>query len=103
MPIIVDASVWGSILVGTTGREPLAPTVETQMRDFTELIGIAIANARSRERPRRLAEQQAALRRVATLVAEAAPPGEIFAAVVDEVASILGLCSPRRRRRRAWC
>jgi hypothetical protein len=32
-----------------------------------------------------LAEEQAALRRVATLVAQATPPEEVFAAVVEEV------------------
>ncbi len=93
VPIIVDASVWGSIVVATSGSEPLPATVETQMRDFTELIGIAIANAQSRERPRRLAEQQAALRRVATLVAEGAPAGDVFASVATEVARILDVSS----------
>ena len=33
----------------------------------------------------RLAEEQAALRRVATLVARGAPPEEVFAAVAEEV------------------
>jgi GAF domain-containing protein len=36
-----------------------------------------------------LAEEQAALRRVATLVAQATPPGEVFAAVVEEVGRLL--------------
>jgi hypothetical protein len=34
------------------------------------------------------AEEQAALRRVATLVAQAAPPAEIFSAVSNEVATL---------------
>src|SRR5690348_16008495 len=38
----------------------------------------------------RLAEEQAALRRVATLVADGASPDEVFAAVGDEVARTLG-------------
>ena len=38
---------------------------------------------------RRIADEQAALRRVATLVARAAPPGEVFAAVAEEVARLL--------------
>jgi signal transduction histidine kinase len=37
-----------------------------------------------------LAEEQAALRRVATLVAHRAPPAEVFAAVAEEVAALLG-------------
>ena len=38
----------------------------------------------------RLAEEQAALRRVATLVARGAPPEEVFAAVTEEVGRLLG-------------
>jgi signal transduction histidine kinase len=38
----------------------------------------------------RIAEEQAALRRVATLVARASPPDEVFAAVTEEVARLLG-------------
>jgi len=45
----------------------------------------------SREELRVLAEQQAALRRVATLVAEASRPAEVFAAVAEELAAQLGL------------
>jgi len=93
VPIIVDASVWGVICVATPGGEELPATVEMAMRDFTELIGIAVANAQSRERPRRLAEQQAALRRVATLVAEGAPASDVFTAVATEVARILDVSS----------
>jgi GAF domain-containing protein len=36
-----------------------------------------------------LAEEQAALRRVATLVAQAAPPEQVFAAVAEEVGGLL--------------
>ncbi len=36
-----------------------------------------------------LAEEQAALRRVATLVARATPPEEVFAAVAEEVGQLL--------------
>jgi len=42
-------------------------------------------------RLRQLAEEQAALRRVATLVARATPPEEVFAAVVEEVGQLLGV------------
>ena len=40
---------------------------------------------------RRLAEEQAALRRVATLVASGAPSAEVFSAVAQEVAQVLRL------------
>ena len=39
---------------------------------------------------RGFAEEQAALRRVATLVARAAPPEEVFAAVTEEAGRLLG-------------
>ncbi|HEV7791203.1 MAG TPA: hypothetical protein VGP05_19515, partial [Pseudonocardia sp.] len=43
----------------------------------------------TREELRVLADEQAALRRVATLVARGVPPGEVFAAVAQEVGSVL--------------
>ena len=49
--------------------EPLPPDTERRLVEFTELVATAIANAASREELTMLAEEQAALRRVATLVA----------------------------------
>src|SRR5437879_1428436 len=43
-----------------------------------------------RTRLRQLADQQAALRRVATLVARAARPAEVFTAVADELGQLIG-------------
>ena len=45
----------------------------------------------SRDELRVLADEQAALRRVATLVARETPPDEVFAAVVREVGEVLGV------------
>ncbi|HEX3512693.1 MAG TPA: GAF domain-containing protein [Trebonia sp.] len=42
-------------------------------------------------RPRQLADEQAALRRVATLVAAAARPAEVFGAVADELSELIGV------------
>jgi signal transduction histidine kinase len=44
----------------------------------------------SRDQPGRLADEQAALRRVATLAARGAPAAEVFAAVAEEVGQLLG-------------
>jgi GAF domain-containing protein len=93
MPIIVDGQVWGMSCVGTKGTEPLAAGIEAELHDFTELVAIAISNAESRDRLRRLAVQQASLRRVATRVAEGAAPAELFSAVGEEVARVLGVTS----------
>jgi len=45
----------------------------------------------SRDELRMLAEQQAALRRIATLVAQAVAPAELFSAVAEELARCLGV------------
>jgi signal transduction histidine kinase len=54
-------------------------------------VATGISKAQAHDDLRRLADEQAALSRVATLVAEAAPPSNIFAAVTEEVSRILEL------------
>jgi signal transduction histidine kinase len=54
-----------------------------------EAGALATANAAGREELRVLAEEQAALRRVATLVARGLPPAEVFAAVAEEVGHVI--------------
>jgi signal transduction histidine kinase len=93
VPIVVDGRVWGMSCVGTKDHKPLPDGIEAQLHDFTELVAIAIANAESRDRLRRLAVQQASLRRVATRVAEGAAPDELFSAVAQEVARLLDVSS----------
>jgi GAF domain-containing protein len=88
-PIIVESRVWGMIGVGSSRMQLLPPDTEARLASFTELVATAIGNAESRGELARLAEQQAALRRVATLVARGTPPEEVFAAVVDEVGQLL--------------
>ncbi|HEV2784955.1 MAG TPA: GAF domain-containing protein [Solirubrobacteraceae bacterium] len=90
-PIIVDGTVWGVMATGATDRERLPPNVEDRLAAFTELVATAVSNTQAREDLRRLADEQASLRRVATLVARGAPPAEVFAAVVSEVAQNLDL------------
>jgi signal transduction histidine kinase len=89
-PIIVEGRLWGVIAAGSTLEQPLPPDTEARLASFTELVATAIANAESRAALTRLAEEQAALRRVATLVAQGVPPVEIFSAVSDEVAGLFG-------------
>jgi hypothetical protein len=62
---------------------------EARLASFAELLPTAIANAESRVGLTRLAEEQAALRRVATLVARGVPPEELFAAVAEEIVKVL--------------
>jgi signal transduction histidine kinase/uncharacterized protein YoaH (UPF0181 family) len=88
-PIIVDGRVWGVISTSSPDA-PLPDNVEDDLGEFTELVATAIANSQAHEELTRLAEEQAALRRVATLVAAGAPPAEVFEAVSAEVAALLG-------------
>jgi signal transduction histidine kinase len=90
-PVIVEGSLWGVIFVGSTLEQPLPPDTETRLASFTELVATAIANTESRAALARLAEEQAALRRVAVLVARATPPQEVFAAVAEEVGRLLAV------------
>jgi signal transduction histidine kinase len=97
-PIIVGGRLWGAMVVLSPRSEPLPGDTESRLADFTELVATAIANAQSRaeltaseERARELAEEQAALRRVATLVARESSPEEIFAAVAEEVGRIVNV------------
>jgi signal transduction histidine kinase len=64
---------------------------EARLTQFTELLATAVANAESRAGLARLAEEQAALRRVATLVARGAVSEELFAAVASEVGGLLSV------------
>jgi signal transduction histidine kinase len=88
-PITVDGRVWGVVVAGTRGAQPLPEDSETRLADFTELLAASVANAESRAGLARLAEEQAALGRVATLVARGMPPKEMFAAVTEEVGQLL--------------
>ncbi|MDX6411891.1 MAG: hypothetical protein QOE91_1407, partial [Gaiellaceae bacterium] len=89
-PIVVEGRPWGVMTAASTSEQPLPPDTEVRLASFTELIATAIANAESRAALARLAEEQAALRRVATLVARGVPPEEVFAAVTEEVGRLLG-------------
>jgi PAS domain S-box-containing protein len=86
-PIIVEGRLWGVMAVQS--QEPLPLDTDERLEKFTELLATAIANAESRAGLTRLADEQAALRRVATLVARGAPPAELFAAVSEEVGRLL--------------
>jgi hypothetical protein len=69
----------------STSEQPLPADTDARLASSTELVATAIANAESRAGLDRLAEEQTALRRVATLVARDAAPEEVFAAVTQEV------------------
>jgi len=92
-PIVVVGRLWGAAVVGSSRPEPLPPDTEARVAEFADLVATAIANAAartelqaSRDELRVLAEQQAALRRIATSVARGVSPSEVFEGVADEMA-----------------
>ena len=89
VPISVEGRLWGVLAVAYMHDEPLPAGTEARLAGFAELVATAIANAQARVELRGFAEEQAALRRVATLVARAASPGEVFAAVTEEAGRLL--------------
>jgi signal transduction histidine kinase len=88
VPAFAEGRVWGVMIVGSRA-EPLPAGIEARLARFTELAATAIANAEARVELRGFADEQAALRRVATLVARGAPPAEVFASVTEEAGRLL--------------
>jgi GAF domain-containing protein len=70
VPIVVEGRPWGVIRVGAEAGERLPDETETRLARFAELLTTAIANAHAGDGLLRMAEEQAALRRLATLAAE---------------------------------
>ncbi len=88
-PISVGGRLWGVMTVGSVREGGLPAGIEHRLAGFTELAATAIANAQARVELRGFAREQAALRRIAVLVARAAPPEEVFAAVAVEVGRLI--------------
>src|SRR5271165_4283864 len=113
VPVVVRGEVWGNLYLtekeagdfseqdeataviladwAAVAIEPLPAGSEERLAGFTELLRAAIANVESRAGLARLVEEQAALRRVATLVARGAQQEELFAAVAREAGELLAV------------
>ena len=90
VPITVEGSLWGMMMALSPERAGLPERTAERLAAFTELVATAIANAQARDELRRLVDEQSALRGVATLVAEGAPPLEVFDAVCEETCGLMG-------------
>ena len=88
-PIVVDGQLWGVMIASSKQDEALPADTESRIAAFTELVATAISNAEARAEMQRLADEQAALRRVATLVAREPSPEEVFAKIAEEVGMLL--------------
>jgi len=89
VPILLhEGQLWGALIVA--GRESIPAAIESHLADFAELASTAISAAQTRAQLRVLADEQAALRRVAELVARGAPLDEVLAATAAEASKLLG-------------
>ena len=89
-PIVVDGRLWGAMTVNSGSAGAYPARAEQRVAQFAELVSAAISNIESRAKVERLAAEQAALRRVAELVAQQAPPEQVFALVTEELSLLLG-------------
>jgi signal transduction histidine kinase len=88
-PILLQGALWGALVV-VSRDHPLRRGIEDHLVRFADQVGIAISAVDARLRLRALADEQAALRRVAELVARGAAADEVFVAISDEASALLG-------------
>jgi GAF domain-containing protein len=93
-PIVVGGRIWGAIAAGRYRSEAFPAETEAALTRFADLAATAVVNAEARAEVERLAEEQTALRRVATLVAKGVEPAELFSAVTQEVAGLFSTVQP---------
>src|SRR4051794_31897597 len=90
VPVIVHGRRWGAMVAVSREAWQLPADAEVRMERFAELAATAIANGELNARAARLEAEQAALRRVAMLVAKGAGASAVFDAVVAEMAALAG-------------
>ncbi|XVV17653.1 GAF domain-containing protein [Actinoplanes sp. CA-131856] len=90
IPVFAEGALWGILTAAAAPGRALPPDAETSLTRFAGVMSTAIAGAESRHALARMAQERAALRRVAMLVAHNAAPGEVFAAVAGEAGTVLG-------------
>ena len=72
-PITVEGRLWGVMAIYSTLGQPLPADTEERLVAFTEVVATAISIGDARAAVTRLGEEQEALRRTATLVAQGVP------------------------------
>jgi PAS domain S-box-containing protein len=89
VPIEVEGRLWGVMMIALEHERAWPLGTEERLSNFTDLAATAIANAEARAELRDVADEQRALRRVATLVARGVAPEVVFDAVAEEVGKVL--------------
>ena len=103
VPINLDGRLWG-ILSATTTDDPLPAGTEQRLLQFARLVASAISSSDAQNHLKAISEEQAALLRVAELVASGASEKELFDVVAVEASGLIGneattlvrLVGPRR-------
>jgi GAF domain-containing protein len=90
VPIVIHGKLWGALIV-CGRRGPVPQTIDEHLSNFADLAATAISAAQARQELRLLADEQAALRRVAELAAHEAPAEEILRAVAVEASALAGV------------
>jgi signal transduction histidine kinase len=90
VPVTGEGRAWG-LLAATSGDGPLPDGTEHKLARFTDVVAAAVAAAQAGSRLRALAEEQAALRRLAELAAREAPVPEVLDAVAHEASRLAGV------------
>jgi signal transduction histidine kinase len=88
VPIVLTGKVWGAMLVHTVGDVLLPADTEERLSRFNELIGSAVANSKIQADMEQLIAEQAALLRVAELVARESAPVDVFHAVAEQLGKV---------------
>jgi signal transduction histidine kinase len=86
-PILAEDRLWGVLVAA--GRGALPPQIEDKLARFAGLAGTAVASSQARADVQALADEQAALLRVAELVARGGPSDAVFEAVAAEAQRLL--------------
>ena len=89
-PIVVSGDIWGAVVVSLTGERRFPANAEERLGQFAGLVAVALANAQAREELATLADEQAALSRVAVAVATEEDPERLFNAVSEEIGRLFG-------------
>lgn len=89
VPVTIRGALWGALIVAGRGA-PFPRAIEQHLANFADIAATAIAATDARLELRLVAEEQAALRRVAELVARGATLREVFNAAATETSTLLG-------------
>jgi len=93
VPIVIADQVWGAMFVHSTGDVALPADAADRLLGFNELIGSVISNAHDQAAMEQLAVEQAALLRVAELIAREIEEVGFFAAVAEELGRVARVSS----------